>query len=673
MPDRSAPTKRQQLRLHICLCVAAVVLASPASWWVTGRASAQPVGGSSGGAVQLRSQSASLTVSIAKSAPTIAPTGTIQISVTASLRVPVRSLTVRVRIRRPNGMLVYQRTQTLTTLKAGTTAFQFKKSFSGLALREGRYPIEVLITAGALPAATLSDRLYLVKPGRPPVTLVIVPRFNYSPMIDPQGRFVIDPATATQARDEALALGGVIARSPQLKLSLGVPPLMLDEWRRIVSGYQTVGPEGVHDVPKNAPVTSTYAAALQSLRGAVSGGRLQLLDVPFADPDIEGLRSIRGLDDLKRHFDRGLSIYQASLGATPVAGTAVLGDALPNAAVPTLVSERIGFVLVKPEAVSPSKGATAAPGVYTIGGTKVRCLVIDQQASAILENPASSPEQLLDHLFTRLTSSTLASQPIVIDVRVGPGARTDATALESMLGEVSRSGWIRFATAEQAARTRPLTFVRLPTSSPAGTPAPAGYWTEVAQARTYAIAFIDAVTEEDADAEAAMYAALVSESRYWAGPDQSWSFADRGRAFAAAALRSSQDVLTKVAVTSQSITLAGSSGKVPISVRNDSGKTLNVDIVARGSHTRFPSGSSMRVALRPSDNYLTIPVDLGAGGFADRLTVSVTSGSVTLATTAIDVRASYLDRIVLVAMVVLVLLGLLLYIRHKATGEAADT
>jgi hypothetical protein len=111
---------------------------------------------------------------------------------------------------------------------------------------------------------------------------------------------------------------------------------------------------------------------------------------------------------------------------------------------------------------------------------------------------------------------------------------------------------------------------------------------------------------------------------------------------------------------------------VPLSIRNDSAKTLNVDVLVRGTHASFPGGSLIRVALRPGDNYLTIPVDLGATGFADRLTISVVSGDVTLAKTFMDVRASYLDRLGLVATAVLVMLGLLFYIRRKARREAAD-
>lgn len=673
MARRPLLSAKQQLRHRARLLVAMLLLVSSVPWWTPSPAFAQPLEGAPIEVpVQLRSGTASLTVTIAKSAPAIAPTGTAQITVTAGLRIPVRSLTVRVRIRRPSGRLLYQRTQTLTRLRAGTTVVQFTKSFSDLALKEGRYPIEAAITASSLPPLTLTDRLYLVKRGRPPVSLVIVPRFNYSPMIDPEGRFVIDPATATRARDEVTALTGLLDRSPSLRLSLGVPPLMLDEWRRITSGYKVVGPDGVRTVAKSAPVATAYAVALQALRAA-SAGRLELLDVPFADPDLDGLRSIGALSDLKRHYDRALSIYQASLGATPVAGTAVLGDSVPNATVPVLTAERLGFVLLRPSALTASRAATAASGVYVVNGTRLKCLVIDEQAAAILEDPAAKPEQLLDHLFSRLTSDTAGSQPVVVTVPVGPGAKTGAATLETMLAEIGRTGWVRFVSASQAARTKPLSAARLPTKAPAGAPAPQGYWAEVARARQYAVAFVDAVSEKDPDAEASMYTSLVAESRCWAGPDQSWSFADRGRAFASAAQRSAAAVLSQVSVASQNITLASSSGKVPLSIKNSSGKTLNVVLVAQGSHALFPGGSRIKVALRPADNYVTFPVDLGTGGFTDRLTVSVMSGDLALAKTSIDVRASYTDRLALVSMVVVVMLGLLFYIRRKVRSTEADT
>jgi hypothetical protein len=152
-----------------------------------------------------------------------------------------------------------------------------------------------------------------------------------------------------------------------------------------------------------------------------------------------------------------------------------------------------------------------------------------------------------------------------------------------------------------------------------------------------------------------------------------WSLAERGLAFASSARRRSEVVLSKVSVSAADITLSGTAGKLPLSIKNESGKTLQVVVITRGGHATFPGGPRMRVTLRPADNYVTIPVDLGRGNIYDRVTVSIIAGDVRLATTRLAVRASYLDRIAIVAMVVAVLAGLLFYIRRKVRRAEADT
>jgi hypothetical protein len=663
--------KEYQLRGIVALVFVALVAS-----FVPPLAAAKPAGASAApkviAPIVVRSESASLTVTLSKPAPAITPTGTVQVTVGGSLAVRADTLSVRLRFRRPNGRLIWQKTVERYSVKPGPLDIGFSRSLSDMALKEGRYTIEVYVTADSLPPVTLSDRLYLIRAGRPAVPLVVVTRFNYSPMIDPEGRFVLDPASTTQTRDEVLALSALMSRSSSLRLTLGVPPLLLEEWRRVTSGYRTVAPEGVRSVGKDAPIASTYASAIAALKRTVADPRVELLDVPFADPDLAGLRSIGAMDDLRRQYDRGTSVYQATLGTKASAGTAVLGDSVPAAALPSLTAEHITHVLLKPTALAASDTATQVPDVFGIAGSPVRGLVIDERASALLGDRTTKPEDLLDHLFTRLTSPA-GGRPLTVTVNLGPGARTDVASLDAMLRELGRSGWVRFETAEQAAKVKPAGTARLRPIAYPGRPAPYGYWAEVGQARRYANAYIQAVSERDDDASAALYDSLVAESRCWAGPDNSWIFADRGRTFAESAFRSSQRVLETVSVATQTITLSGSTGKVPISIKNSSGKTLNVFIVATSAHTRFPSGSRIKATLRPADNYVTVPVDMGAGGIYDTLRLSVVSGTVTLASTTVDVRASYLDRLALVAMVVLVLVGLLFYIRRKVRAAEADT
>jgi hypothetical protein len=598
--------------------------------------------------------------------------GTITAGVLAEMPGPVRDLEVRFRIRRPSGKLLFQRTTSRSDLPSGTAFVQYPKSIEGLDLREGRYVIEARVTADSLPVVELRDRVFIVKPGSQPVPVVLVPRVDAAPGFAPDGRFIVDPARSTRTRDRINGLVQLMNRQPRLSASLAIPPIVLDEWRRVQAGYETTGPAGSRRTAKDSPLANTYVATTRSLRSTLAKGRLELVDVPFAEPDMAGLQSIGGLPDLAAHYALSASIYQVSLAATPTAFTAISGDSISTVSAPYLVRQALRGVLLKPSSIVTTAPVTPS-GVYALRGTPLRALVIDERAAQLLNTRAASPDQVLDRVLSRLTTDTVEGQPLVLPVALDTGRPDDTARLEAFVGLASASGWIRFMKATDAIRLSPSATADLRERPHPGPPAPAGYWSTVSEGRRYAEAFVAAAGDADTDADSAQYAALVSESRCWAGRDNRWTGAASGRAFATAASIRSRAVLSKITISSQSLTLSGSEGGVPLSIKNDSGKTLSVVVVGRGSYTSFPAGQRIKTTLRPSDNFLTVPVTLGGGAMSDRLTFTLSAATVPLASTVVELRASYLDRIVLVATVAIVLAGLLVYIRRKVRRAAADT
>ncbi|HSQ22366.1 MAG TPA: hypothetical protein VLQ52_06205, partial [Coriobacteriia bacterium] len=104
---------------------------------------------------------------------------------------------------------------------------------------------------------------------------------------------------------------------------------------------------------------------------------------------------------------------------------------------------------------------------------------------------------------------------------------------------------------------------------------------------------------------------------------------------------------------------------------NTTGSALALTIVASSDRIGLPT-SQFEVSAEPADNFLTIPVDLGAV-IADDLTVAVRAGDLTIAESTVRVRSSHIDRLATVGMVVLVLLVLLLFIRRRVRTAIAGT
>lgn len=615
---------------------------------------------------------APLDVRVSQPTVSVSEDATFTLRVTTRLPAEAGYFECRLRLRRPSGRLLYQKTEVRHDA-SGTVTIDFARSLAGFEMSEGRYPIEVQVRATGADVTAREDRLLVVGTGRAAVPVSIVVRLACTPMIDPAGRFVNDPAVFTGTRDQARELAALAREVPAARITLAAPPILLDEWRRIAGGYQMVGPEGLTSVSGTAPASAAYADTLAELRDLVREGRIELLDVPFAEPDVAALDRIGAVGDLAEHYRRGSSAYLASLGATPQAGTTVLGDVVPPAALPVLAERGMRFAVLRPEGLRGADGTAPAPGVLRVAETTLTALITDSaSAHAVRDGDADA---YLDRLFDRLASDATGT-PVVTSVAIGPGAGYDVTRLRSVLGRVSSAPWVRFVHASDAAGfSRAVTQTVRPRTEPPAPDAPAGYWDEVAEARRQASAFFTAAGERDSEAESAWVAALMAESRCWAGPDGRWSLADRGRSFAGAADRSAREVLGKVSVKAQDLTLSGRKGKVPVSLANVSGKTLRVVVRPRAGSMLGARTRRIPVVLRPDDTYLTIPVDLGPA-LSDRLTVTVYAGDLAVAEQTVTVRASYLDRLAVVGSIVVVLAGMLLFIRRRVqegTGSMRDT
>jgi hypothetical protein len=402
----------------------------------------------------------------------------------------------------------------------------------------------------------------------------------------------------------------------------------------------------------------------------------------YAEPDLSGLLSIDGVPkDVGGQLRLGsltTSEALATRGATAsveATGLAVLGDTVPLWPALAAAEEGIGFLLVGPSSVKVSQPGTAVPMAYAITRSGdatptneigLTALVIDPAGSRLLADPASA-RALAVRLFDRSMSRVPAGQPVVLQVTVGPGA-TRVADVQPTLAALASLPWVRFIDAPSAGAVRPAARATL-VDRPVPDDAPAGYWDDVRRARSRARALEEAAGPADPVARQALLHVFAAESRMWAGPAAGWPLADRGRSFAAAADRLAWDVLSKLTVEVPSVTLSGSSGKVPVSIQNGSDKVLSVVVEADSSEIRLPR-RRITTRLRPGENILFVPVDLGQA-LSGPLTIGVTAGELTLGSKTAMVRASYLDRIAVLGGVVLVLLVLLWYIRRMSRAALA--
>lgn len=581
---------------------------------------------------------------------------------------PTSYLEVQLSIHRPNGRLVYLRTQVDNDIPSGVKRFSFERELAGLELTPGAYPLDVAVRAsvsGSTVTTDIAAQLLVYDPAAAPLPVVLVARVYGQPLSGPAGAFMLDPAVATRARDEVDRISMLVTTDPAVHMTLGVPPVLLAEWRRISGGYTTS--DGLR-IPASNPVALSYGTTLDHLKAAMHTGRLELVSLGYSDPDLNDLADQGLSSDTSPQYDAGLSAVFASLEATSSTGTVPAGGCVPPGAIKLLAEKGVSYI-VADASCGRRAGAVAVSGAYRIAGSPLRALLVDTAASKDLSS--SEPSTALHAAFNRLDLDD--RQPYVLRIDLDEATADATTTVGVAVKALEAAPWIHMLTARDAVTGATQPDVRLVAGGPAPV-APDGFWDDVAQARAYSSAMIASLGSSDAGAMTSQTQSLVAESSAWSGPNGTWQFADRGRAYALASLQTTRAILDTVHIKVEPITLSGAKGDVPVSVLNGTQRTLNVVVrTTTNGGIKVNGARDMPLTLRPQETFLQIPVDLESS-LSGKLTVEVVAGNLVLSRKTVDVKASYLDRLAVIGGIVLLLAILLAFIvRRVRAAEATAT
>lgn len=548
--------------------------------------------------------------------------------------------------------------QTRTDLGSVTYEYSFFRHISDMGLAAGVYTLRARVSGSGTRVIERTAPVIVVDRAVRPVPVCVIVRVTGSPSAGASAPASETAASRLSASDAA-DLGRLAVLHPELHLSIAVPPFLLDEWR--------AGARSDEDTASPGP----WKDALDSLRRASEAGAPVLRGL-YADPDLVGIASAP--EDLRLQLSAGDAAIAAAFageGAVPSAtatGLAASSGAFPEAAAATVAGPGIRFAVVETAAVLPASGATATPGPYagviaSHGGsaaTTLTLLAVDGAGARALRS-ARAANSLAADLFARASSSRTA-RAVVLEVAIGPdGVR--ASGLEEALDSLTGLPWIRLVDAPGAAAGSGLPKATLRTRALDPAPAPAGYWATIDGARRRVAGLVAAAGVADPEAALALHRLLLAESRSWAGADGAWAEAARGLALARAADKAAGAVLSKITLDAPAVTLSGSEGNVPVSVTNSSDRALTIVLEASSDILRVRKARTT-VRLKPGENILSVPVELGTEA-SGKLKVSVTAGPYQIASSTAVVRASYQDRIVMLITVVLILVGLLFYIRRR--------
>lgn len=589
---------------------------------------------------------------------------------TGRISVPEDTDTVimRVRVYNPSGRLMTQRTQIVNDPEPGTTTATFERETSDLALSPGTYPVEMEVRVGrggTVESNVLHADLFIFDPAAPRLSTTFAVRITGQPLADPQGCFVADPAQFTRSRDDVGQLARWVVGNPDARVTLAISPLLLEEWRRISQGYDLAGPEGVISVIASDPVPAAYAETLSVLGAALQTGRLELAAMGYSDPNLAELAAHELESDVAPQYAEGTSAVLASIESTPSTGTIPADGFVPASMSAALTEQGLEYAVID-AAHSRSGSTTATTGLYRVKDEQLKVLVSDPQAvDAVLNGDSRT-------VVTRAFAlhSAGAKNPLVIACDVGVD-RSSAVSVIASADALADQPWAQPSLAREAAAPSIKRAVALTTKKPTST-APSGYWDDVAEARGWARALDSALGAPTADASSARKRSLIAQCSAWADPNGGWALADRGRTFATTVTRASQEILDTVDLRVEPVTLAGSQGDVPITITNGSDRVLVVELSGDpDGGVEIQGDTKQRIELPPQDTFVELPVAM-PNSLSGQLSVTISAGDMVLETQTVPIRASYLDRLVMIVGVSIVLGVLLFIVVRKARSAPAD-
>ncbi|MHB1016764.1 MAG: hypothetical protein ACYC2X_02590 [Coriobacteriia bacterium] len=581
----------------------------------------------------------------------------IRASVTVSLSAPAEYLEVRLRLRTPQGRLVYQKTEVRSEVAEGRHTITFERAADSPPLSQGRYPVEVRVLASGSEPTNASGRVLVLDQHTSVQPVAIVARLWATPMVARDGRFTEDPATQRGMRDALSFIVG-LANSRRAPISVIVPPVSLEELGRIAEGYEVVG--GESPVAADTETPTNAKETLRLIAASRANGLVTLIDAPYSIPDLSGLGMIGAPSDLAAHWTRADAVLTATLQSPAASSAAYLGHAPTSEAIATLAERKTTQLIVTQQALVP-EGEEPLTGMRPLGDTGITAVIPDEDASAAIDLGST---EFYDVMFDRLGTG-----PVTLIVDAGPEAGQRTAIIQRAIELVDQADWLELApldSLEAPADAQPAEL-----ASEIDSTAPRAHWDSLAAARGAFLAYREAAGTADPDVESSARALLVAESELWAGANGAWARSARARALADEITQFVTEEFGKVTFDAKDVTLSGSTGELPFTLVNNTGKHLTLTVVATVEGDR--AGQVTRVVeVQPMQNFITVPVDL-RNSIKSRLNVQVYSGEWPVAETAITVRTSYIDRLATVGMVILVLLVLLVVIRRRVVPPNAVT
>jgi hypothetical protein len=419
---------------------------------------------------------------------------------------------------------------------------------------------------------------------------------------NPADDFVDDKLAELLAPTGSLgAVAAELERPDAPEVTMVVDAMLVEEATAMVGGWR-LREKGKRPttIPPGDPRSGHADQFLQSLKKAASGHPPAAF--PYGNADLPALVRVGSGGEAKGAVQFGRDLLKNALGTPPDESLAWPVDgAVDGALLQTLEQTGSDAVVLDPRHFPAPPTAVTQNATVDLGGgpDQQRALVGDAELSAALADPraATAPVEWAQRILAE-TAVTWLERPNSTDPRgvlLAPpqGWRPTRTFFRSLVRGLGAAPWLRLQQADALAEDVPQGPEegerRLATVTAADIAAglPSAYLTRVEQTRSQLDSFNRAVGNDFPAAGRFDRNLLVAESSDWRPPNAR----SRGRGFARAVTQGIASVYRRIEVGTTPVTLTARSGKIPITVTNNSEERVTVVLRLTSPKVDLPAAS----------------------------------------------------------------------------------
>jgi hypothetical protein len=468
-------------------------------------------------------------------------------------------------------------------------------------------PLSVLVQAGPLTARLGTFVVQLPAPPEQPLRAALLVPFHEPPHRNSGDEFIDDRLAGLLGPSGSLgAMAAELARRGAPRLTMVADGLLVEEATAMAGSWPLRQGGKLTVVPAGDPRSRGAGQFLENLRRAASGNPPAAF--AYANADLPAL--VRNRSD-GQSLEVGRSVLRQELGTPPDQRLAWPVDGAIDAAVlQALAATGADTVVLDPRRL-PTSATTTQNATVDLGEgmlQRQRALVGDQVLSSALTDPraASAPVEWAQRILAETAVAWLerpnASEPRGILLAPPQNWRPPPAFFRALARGLGAAPWLRVqratTLADDVAQGPDQGERRLATVTAADVAAglPAAYLNQVDQVRSQLASFRGTVGTEfqpaagDYDRDL-----LIAESSDW----RPASARPRGRAFVRAVQRGIAGVYRRVGVDATRVTLTARSGKIPITIHNDSAQRLTVVLRLSSPKVELPPGASQPIVLEP--------------------------------------------------------------------------